>query len=223
MRIYHGSDHILKTPEYGKGKKYNDYGQGFYCTQDIDLAREWSVEHERDGYVNTYELDDSDLRLLDLNSEKWCVLHWLAILLQNRRFELESPLAREACRYLKEYYMPDLSDADIIRGYRADDSYFSFAQDFINGVISVSQLNRAMHLGKLGEQLFLKSQKAFDRIRFIESESVSADVWYDRKKNRDLSARRAYRNMSKEDYVKGDLYMIRILDEEVKPDDPRLQ
>ncbi len=136
---------------------------------------------------------------------------------------MDSPLAREACRYLAEFFLPDLTDIDIIVGYRADDSYFSYAQDFINGIISVSQLNKAMRLGELGEQVFLKSQKAFSQIRFIESESVSSLIWYDRKKSRDLTARRAYRNMNKEAYIRGELYMIRIIDEEVKPDDPRLQ
>lgn len=222
MRIYHGSDHILKTPEYGKGKKYNDYGQGFYCTQDIDLAREWSVEHERDGYVNTYELDDSDLRLLDLNSEKWCVLHWLAILLQNRRFELESPLAREACRYLKEYYMPDLSDADFIRGYRADDSYFSFAQDFLNNTISLSTLERAMKLGNLGEQIVLKSKKSFTRIVYEESSRAGAMNYFPKKEKRDKNAREDYRSLRGKPWRKGEIYMMQILERELKRDDIRV-
>ena len=48
-------------------------------------------------------------------------------------------------------------------GYRADDSYFSFASDFINGAISYRQLCNAMCLGKLGQQFVLKSNgKALD-------------------------------------------------------------
>ena len=50
--LYHGSDKILSTPLFGHGKIYNDYGQGFYCTKHIDLAKEWAVEAERDGFVN---------------------------------------------------------------------------------------------------------------------------------------------------------------------------
>ena len=57
---------------------------------------------------------------------------------------------------------------DLITGYRADDSYFSYAKDFLNNVISVSQLSQAMKLGELGEQIVLMSPKAFDKIKFIE-------------------------------------------------------
>ncbi|MCR5417342.1 MAG: DUF3990 domain-containing protein [Lachnospiraceae bacterium] len=223
MRIYHGSDHIVTTPEYGKGKQYNDYGRGFYCTEDIDLACEWAVDQERDGFVSTYELSTTNLRILNLNSDPYCILHWITILLNNRQFELETPLSKEAVKYLSKHFMPDLTDVDIIIGYRADDSYFSYAQDFINGVISVSQLNKAMHLGNLGEQVFLRSKKAFDSIRFIEGKMVSAGEWYERKYNRDKQARIDYHKMNKDSYVRGELYMIRIIDEEVKADDPRLQ
>lgn len=41
LQIYHGSQDIIDTPEYGKGKSTNDYGKGFYCTENIELAKEW--------------------------------------------------------------------------------------------------------------------------------------------------------------------------------------
>ena len=222
MRIYHGSGVVVEKPEYEKGKLYNDYGRGFYCTEDIDLAREWSVDVLRDGYVNAYNLNCNNLKVLNLNSEEHCILHWISILLQNRKFELETPLAQEAYRFLKENYSPDLNGVDIIRGYRADDSYFSYAQDFVNGVISVSQLKEAMLLGSLGEQIVLHSKKAFQNIQYVGCEGTSAAVWYEKKKKRDEAARFAYREMSKKTYQKGELYMPQIIDQEVKKDDPRL-
>ena len=33
--LYHGSDVILKKPLYGVGKEDNDYGSGFFTTEDI--------------------------------------------------------------------------------------------------------------------------------------------------------------------------------------------
>ena len=33
MLLYHGSDHVIEKPEFGAGKKHNDYGKGFYCTE----------------------------------------------------------------------------------------------------------------------------------------------------------------------------------------------
>ena len=35
MLLYHGSDHVIEKPEFGAGKKHNDYGKGFYCTENI--------------------------------------------------------------------------------------------------------------------------------------------------------------------------------------------
>lgn len=70
---------------------------------------------------------------------------------------------------------------DMMIGYRADDSYFSFAQDFINGTISYRQLNNALHLGRLGQQFVFKSRTAFDRIQFVGSEAVECSEWYAKK------------------------------------------
>lgn len=42
MELWHGSQKIIETPQLGLGKIHNDYGQGFYCTESLDLAREWA-------------------------------------------------------------------------------------------------------------------------------------------------------------------------------------
>lgn len=223
MKLYHGSDVIVKKPEYGKGKTNNDYGRGFYCTENLDLAREWAVDENRDGYVNSYEFDISGLKVIDLNSGDYCLLHWITMLLQNRRFELDSPLAQEAYSYLCERFSLNVSDADVIKGYRADDSYFSYAQDFVNGQISVPQLAKAIRLGDLGEQMMIRSRMAFKNLKFASCEGVAASEWYCKKQSHDKAARDAYHIMNRSDYRRGELYMVHIIDEEVGPDDARLQ
>lgn len=80
-KLYYGSKTIIQKPVYGYGKKYNDYGLGFYCTEDINMAKEWAATANQNGYANCYELDCSDLKLLNLNAEQFCILHWLTILL----------------------------------------------------------------------------------------------------------------------------------------------
>ncbi|WP_304118386.1 DUF3990 domain-containing protein, partial [Phascolarctobacterium succinatutens] len=71
MRIYHGSQNIIKQPEFGKGKPYNDYGLGFYCTENIDMAKEWACSETQDGYANIYELDLEDMKVLNLNDKEY--------------------------------------------------------------------------------------------------------------------------------------------------------
>ena len=80
MKIYHGSINIIEKPIYVYGKPNNDYGLGFYCTETLELAKEWSVDYELDGYANCYELDLTDLKILNLNKKPYGVLLWLALL-----------------------------------------------------------------------------------------------------------------------------------------------
>ena len=221
--LYHGSSDIIKKPKYGYGKKYNDYGLGFYCTDSIEMAKEWGVGFNQNGYANCYELDCTGLSILNLNDPKYCILHWLAVLLKNREFESASALAAEAKEYLLKNFSVDYETYDAIIGYRADDSYFSFAQDFINGTISYRQLNNAMHLGRLGQQFVLKSEIAFEKINFIGYEIADYDIWYQKKIVRDKTARREYFDAERNKRQRGDIYMMQILDEEMKADDLRLR
>ena len=221
--LYHGSANIIEKPVFGFGKTYNDYGLGFYCTDSLEMAKEWAASKDQNGFANCYEIECDGLDILDLNAPDYCILHWLGILLQNREFDIPSPLALEAKEYLLANFAVDYKHRDAIIGYRADDSYFSFAQDFINGTISYRQLNNAMHLGKLGQQFVLKSQLAFDRIRFTGSEIAESNEWYVKKMLRDKTARREYFSVERNKRQRGDLYIMQIMDEEMKADDPRLR
>lgn len=223
MIIFHGSKTIIEKPIYGAGKPYNDYGLGFYCTESIEMAKEWGVSLDADGYANSYEIDTNGLKILDLQDKKYCILHWLAILLENRTFEIKAPLALEGREYLLKHFMVDYKNYDIIIGYRADDSYFSFAEDFLNGAISYRQLNNAMRLGKLGLQFVLKSKEAFARLKFLGYELASKKEWYAKRFNRDMQARKEYFDVERNKRQKGDLYITQILDEEMKSGDERLQ
>lgn len=220
MKIFYGSKDIIDKPIYGYGKKHNDYGLGFYCTEVVDLACEWAVDINRDGYVNSYELDIDDLKILNL--DQYSVLHWLTVLLENRVFNISSSLAHEAKDYLIKNFSLPYREYDVIIGYRADDSYFAFAQDFLSGVISYQQLAKAMKYGNLGKQVVLISEKAFSNIKFVSSELAKSSVYYLKKKNRDSKARIDYFDSRINKRNKGDLFILQIIDEEIKPNDPRL-
>ena len=220
--LYHGSTCIIESPKYGKGKVYNDYGQGFYCTEHIELAREWACSENEDGYVNLYEIDTSGLSILNLSSEDYHILNWLAILMKNRVTRLGSPLASRSREYLIENFLPDYEHYDIIVGYRADDSYFSFARAFVMNGISLKQLGYAMRLGKLGEQFVLKSQHAFDAIRFMDFEPVDNNIYFAKRKARDDEARLAYQKEQENEDLDG-IFMRDILREGIKNDDARLR
>lgn len=220
--LYHGSPEIIRKPVYGAGKSYNDYGRGFYCTQHLELAKEWACTENADGYANQYEIDIEGLSVLNLSSDEYTILNWLALLMEYRIFRVSTPVMKRGTEWLRENCLIDLAPYDAVIGYRADDSYFSFARAFVNNEISLTRLSHAMRLGKLGEQFVLKSPAAFERIRFVSYEAADNTVYYARRKARDDEARIAYLAELEKDDLSG-LYMRDIIREEVRPDDPRLR
>ncbi len=210
--LYHGASRIVRGPAQDMDNPYQDFGPGFYCTEDLTLAKERAAGHNRDGYISIYTLDTDGLSFLDLSQGS--VLRWVAVLLQHRVLDLLGPLAAETQDYLKARYAPDLSPYDIITGYPADGSYFSFAQDFLNNSISCEQLSLALQDGILGQQIVLQSEAAIARLQFLGYEIVPHQAWYRKRQQRDLAARTQYRQLPRQ---KGDLFLLDILQQEVQP------
>ncbi|MBR4982538.1 MAG: DUF3990 domain-containing protein [Lachnospiraceae bacterium] len=223
MILYHGSEKIIEKPIYGKGNLRNDYGRGFYCTENEELAKEWACSNNKNGFANKYELNMEGLNILYLNSKEYNILHWLAILTKNRTYWENSTISEVAKKYISENFIIDIADYDVIIGYRADDSYFSFARDFVSGTISYRQLSEAMKLGELGEQVVLISEKAFESIKYISNNPADVQIYYKKKKDRDRQARRKYRETKNMESLKNELFIIDIIREEMKQNDPRLR
>ena len=223
MIVFHGSDHIVEHPVLNGGKRSNDYGSGFYTTESLELAKEWACAKNTDGFANRYELDLTGLSILNLNAPEYNILNWLALLTRYRSYWQTGSIAEGAKNYLQEHFFVNPAPYDIIIGYRADDSYFSFAQDFVAGAISLKKLSEAMRLGRLGEQIVLKSQKAYDQIRFLDAEPADAKIYYERKAMRDREARREYRKTKGAADGLSELYMLDIMREGITNGDPRLR
>ena len=220
MIIYHGSKDILEKPELGKGNKKNDYGLGFYCTENVELAKEWACSNnETNGYANQYEIDLSDHKVLDLRDEKYSILNWMALLLKFRTFDVNTPISAQAKEYILENFYVDVEEYDVIIGYRADDSYFSFAKDFINNAISVEQLAEAMRLGELGIQIVLKSKKAFNAIKYISYELAECKEYYVKRVSRDKKARETYLSGHRQNLVSDGLFVMDIIRKGLKNGD----
>lgn len=221
LTIYHGSKFIIEQPEWGKGNPHNDYGLAFYCTENLELAGEWACSEMMDGYVNAYRMDMSDLKLLNLDAGDYHILNWLAILLENRTFRMSSDLMVQGMDYIRSAFLPKYKEADIIIGYRADDSYFSFANAFLNNALSLERLQQAMLLGHLGEQVAIRSQNAFERLQFVSAEHVDRTVYYPKKRMRDEKARADFSVMKRS--VGDGTYLMDIIRQQWGNEDERLQ
>lgn len=220
LTIYHGSSQIVETPTFGLGRKNNDFGLGFYCTESLDLAKEWAASSLRDGFANRYILDTEYLNILNLNSPEYTILNWIAVLVDNRLFSIKTPIARRAKQYLIEHFSINVNAYDLITGYRADDSYFDFAEAFLNNAITVEQLSRAMRLGKLGEQIVLKSQFAFSKIKYDGFDIAKKEQYYVLRKARNDEANQTYLDIQEED--DDGLYIQDILRGGISNDDSRI-
>lgn len=221
ITIYHGSSGVV-TPVFGEGRPYNDYGQGFYCTENLELAKEWACSQDSDGYANQYFLNLEGLNVLCLNGHEYNILNWLAILLDNRKFSIADGLPHEAKKYILETFLPEYKSYDVIMGYRADDSYFSYARDFISNTLSLGDLKQAMMLGKLGEQVVLKSERAFRAIRKGEIFPAERSEYYAKYCERDRVARKNFKDISLHAFSPDEIYVIDLIRKGIKNGDPRL-
>ena len=220
ITIYHGSKQIVEVPVFGEGKQNNDFGLGFYCTESNDLAKEWAVSSLRDGFSNRYTLDTEYMNILNLNSPDYTILNWIAVLVEHRIFSIKTPVARRAKQYLIDNFGINVNAYDLIVGYRADDSYFDYAEAFVNNGITVEQLARAMRLGKLGEQIVVKSQFAFSKIKYEGFESADKNTYYALRKARDDDANKTYLGILEEEA--DGLYIQDIMRGGITNDDPRI-
>ena len=218
ITIFHGSEKIIEHPMWGEGRKNNDFGIGFYCTESLELAKEWAVSSLHDGFANKYTLDTKHLNILNLNSSAYTILNWIAVLVEHRLFSITTPVARRAKNYLIEKFSINVNAFDIITGYRADDSYFDYAESFINNAISVEQLAQAMKLGKLGEQIVIKSKYAFTKLKYEGFEVAEQGKYYVHRKSRNDEANRQYFEML--DKESDGLYIQDIIRGGITNDDP---
>ena len=220
ITLFHGSEKVIEVPSFGEGKRNNDFGLGFYCTETKKLAKEWAVSSLRDGFCNRYTLDTEYMKILNLNNPDYTILNWIAVLVEHRLFSIRTPIARRAKKYLIDNFGTNVNAFDIVTGYRADDSYFDYAESFLNNAISVEQLAAAMKLGKLGEQIVLKSQFAFSRIRFEEFDVAEKEEFYVLRKARDDEANRLYLELLEEE--SDGLYIQDIIRGGITNDDSRI-
>ena len=195
LTLYHGSPNKKINIEFGKGDNKHDYGKGFYLTPDVELAKEWAVSGiNSDGYLHVYNLDISKLKVLDF--DEYDVLNWIAELMSHRDAGTSVRYRRLAPLFI-EKYKKDTIGYDVIKGWRADSSYFYIAKQFVNDNVDVNLLPELLRLGNLGIQYCLKSEKAMKLIKEDESklEIVSSKVYLPRYNKRDSDAREYMRQL----------------------------
>lgn len=194
--LYHGTPDKGVVPTFGLGDEKHDYGKGFYLSENTELAKEWAVcrPNEHNGWLHKYEFDTEGLKILDF--EKINVLSWLAELMKHRD-AADSKRYRMLAKKFIDKYGIDTSEFDVIKGWRANASYFFIAKEFVRDNIDVDILEKLLFLGGLGIQYCIKSEKAYARLKEIPDSVTSVDYaeFNEKYNSRDIEARKNMRKL----------------------------
>ena len=207
--LFHGTSEKIVVPTYERGEKKHDYGQGFYLTESIDLAKEWAVcrPNEENGWVHKYQLDIAELKILEFQDKG--VLSWLAELMKHRD-AADSKRYRMLSKKFIEKYGIDTKDYDVIRGWRANASYFYIAKEFVRDNIDIDILEELLSLGDLGIQYCIKSELAYSKLHELEDGLIAVQYaeFNEKYNQRDITARQKMRELvdSEANHVRIDYY-----------------
>ena len=194
--LYHGSPNKVVVPQFGFGEGKHDYGKGFYLTENIELAKEWAVcrPDETNGWVHKYELETDDLKILDFQEHN--ILSWLAELMKHRDASDSRRYKVLSKKFIAEYGI-DTSDYDVIKGWRANASYFYIAKEFVRDNIDIEILEELLSLGGLGIQYCIKSELAYSKLAEVEDGLISVDYseFNEKYNERDIIARKRMREL----------------------------
>lgn len=198
--LYHGTPNKIVTPVFGGGEEKHDYGKGFYLTENIDLAKEWAVcrPQEANGWVHKYELDCNSLKIFDYQDAS--IMAWLAELMKHRDAAESKRYKMLAAKFIDKYGI-DTSNYDVIKGWRANASYFYIAKEFVRDNIDVEILEELLSLGGLGIQYCIKSELAYENLREIRDGllSVAYSEFNQKYNQRDDNARKRMRDLVNSD------------------------
>ena len=149
---------------------------------------------EQNGWVHKYELDCSCLNILDFKNHN--ILTWLAELMKHRDAADSKRYRLLASKFIDKYGI-DTSNYDVIKGWRADASYFYIAKEFVKDNIDVEILEELLSLGGLGIQYCIKSERAYSQLKELNDELISVNYTeFNCKYNqRDITAKNKIREL----------------------------
>ena len=194
--LFHGTPSETVVPAYGLGNDKHDYGKGFYLTEDVELAKEWAVcrPDKNNGWVHKLTLESDGLQILDF--QQLNELAWLAELMKHREASDSKRYRMLAAKFIDRYGV-DTEGFDVIKGWRANASYFYIAKEFVRDNVDVDILEDLLSLGGLGVQYCLKTPKAYEHLTedpggLIQVDYKEFNAKYNR---RDAAARDKMRNL----------------------------
>lgn len=155
MKLFHGSNTIIKQPLLLKPLRTLDYGSGFYTTTSEQQAREWIVKKTKNinerKYVNIYEITDNELNQVNVLRFDKPTDEWIDFVMNNRQDETFT------------------HDYDIVYGPVANDRVYLQFGLYEQGFISKATLLAELKVYKLVDQMLFHTEKALQLLHFVEA------------------------------------------------------
>lgn len=156
MKLYHGSNIEVRTPELTSRYRALDFGGAFYLTSDLDQASRWAKtavlrRSAGEAIVSIYEFDEgaaSSLKILRFDSPDAA---WLQYVARNR---IGSGAA---------------DDFDIVAGPVANDNTMPVLNLYFSGAYSREEALKRLLAQRLKDQIALKSAMALRCLTFLEA------------------------------------------------------
>jgi hypothetical protein len=163
MRLYHGSNQIIRQPDLLKGRKFLDFGRGFYLSDKKNQAEnraKSAVLFFKDGLptVNVFEWNDETVVNLNVLHFSTANIEWLDFVLANRQGDVSA---------LNSQY-------DIVIGATANDKTILVIDQFMSGMFNNLENPKEFVIQlfqpeKLATQYLFATEKSLKYIHFIES------------------------------------------------------
>ena len=157
MKLYHGSNVEVGTPDLTKSKPYKDFGRGFYLSEDKGQAMRMAEQKtlqllEGEPIVSVFEFEEALLQGDELKVKIFpdYSVEWATFILKNRDIREQHPT----------------HDYDIVYGPIADDGVTFQLRRFQSGVISIEELVKELQYARgITFQYFFGTELALSKLK----------------------------------------------------------
>lgn len=157
--LFHGAKSaIIGNIDINKGRKNNDFGQGFYCGESYEQSASF-VENFENSSVYYFSLDVTGLRCLKYTVDR----DWMLTIAYFR-----GTLNEYKDSIVIKNLISRLEGVDYVVAPIADNKMFRIIDSFINGEITDKQCKHCLAATNLGFQYVLLNDNAISRLKTLE-------------------------------------------------------
>lgn len=160
MKLYHGSNVVVKNPDLNYSNRARDFGSGFYLTSSLEQAVSWArhrtyLSKTGKPTITVFELDDNYVNNLLVKKYDSASKEWLVFITKNRT-NAES---------IK-------NDYDIIIGPVANDNTTPVINLYLSKIIDFEVAIKELKTYVLKDQYVIKTEES---LKFLKYEGVIYD------------------------------------------------